>query len=668
MTTRLHELCESSRKAEVFLTVKDFEDAVEYFTFRGVATTPKEDLIGDVVDPMGAEFTLPVKLFSKHDSKNPIGNVTFAKVTKNGIPYEAKIPKVKEPGRVKERVEEAIHEIKYNLVSNVSIGFKGFQDAIEVMKNGGLRFLRWKWLELSLAPIPANDEATITSFKSIDAAIKSALAQRGDRSGDRLANPPGAAGQRPERTTMKTIEQQLQELQESRAAHVTRMKELNDGCNGDFSALSAEEATEYDSISVEMRAVDTNINRLKSMQLAIAGAVEVPTGPASTSQNAGTRIRGGAPAESKKKDDPTKKGIAFAQAYKIMWRAKKFGADPIRLAQETRGLDDRVPRFIKAAVNAGSTNGTPTAGDWGMELVGAEGGVVADFYDFLQPQTILGKFGTGGIPSLNRVPFRVPLIGMTDGGDGYWVGEGKAKPVTSFGFERNTLDPLKVAALCVVNEELLLDSSPSADTLLRNALARALRRRTDIDFIDPAKTAVAGTSPASITNGITPIGATGTGDADDVRTDVRALFGSFIAANNAPTSGVWIMSASTALALSLMQNALGQAINPGLTMNGGTFAGLPVITSEFVPSVTAGGYVILVNAEDIYYADDGDVRVDTSQHASIEMSTNPEGETGTVVNMFQTNRVAFRAERRIDWMRRRAEGVAVLENVAWGQA
>src|SRR5690606_21819607 len=182
--------------------------------------------------------------------------------------------------------------------------------------------------------------------------------------------------------------------------------------------------------------------------------------------------------------------------------------------------------------------------------------VFADFVEFLRPQTILGRFGANGVPSLRRVPFRVALIGQTGGGTGYWVGEGKAKPLTSFAFNRTTLEPLKVANIAVATMEVLRDSSPSAEMIIRDSLAGALRERLDTDFINPAKTAVTGVSPASITQGISPISATGTGTADDVRTDIRAVFGAFIAADNAPTSGVWIMPATVALALSLMQNPL----------------------------------------------------------------------------------------------------------------
>src|SRR5690606_19846724 len=124
----------------------------------------------------------------------------------------------------------------------------------------------------------------------------------------------------------------------------------------------------------------------------------------------------------------------------------------------------------------------------------------------------------------------------------------------------------------------------------------------------PAKAASAGVSPASITNGITPIASAGV-TADAVRADIRALFAAFIAANNAPTSGVWIMTATQALSLSLMQNPLGQSEFPGVGMNGGTLFGLPVIVSEYVPT----GTVALVNASDIYVGDEGGFTVDVSR-------------------------------------------------------
>src|SRR3546814_13428889 len=74
-----------------------------------------------------------------------------------------------------------------------------------------------------------------------------------------------------------------------------------------------------------------------------------------------------------------------------------------------------------------------------------EGAAVAAFREYLRPQTILGKFGTDGIPGLTSLDFYTPYIIETGGGDAYWVGEGKPKPLTAFDYDRSTLTPLKIA-------------------------------------------------------------------------------------------------------------------------------------------------------------------------------------------------------------------------------
>ena len=130
------------------------------------------------------------------------------------------------------------------------------------------------------------------------------------------------------------------------------------------------------------------------------------------------------------------------------------------------------------------------------------------------------------------------------------------------------------------------------------------------------------------------------------------------------------MPASLALALSLMLNPLGQPEFPGINMMGGTFFGLPVIVSEYVPTVTGGSYVALVNASDIYMADDGGINVDMSREASLEMATDPTMTADspteqTTVSLWQTNAVGFRAERTINWARRRSSAVALLSGANW---
>ncbi|ASY68883.1 phage major capsid protein [Sinorhizobium fredii] len=647
-------------RAYSILTVKAVEE--EQRIIRGIATTPSPDRVGDIVEPMGVQFKNPMPLLWQHRADKPVGTVTFDKPTKDGITFEAKLAKIDEPGTLKDRIDEAWQSVKAGLVSAVSIGFRALEYSF--MDTGGIRFTESEVMELSLVTIPANAEATISQIKSIDAPMLAASGKE-SRANDR-PKPPGAAGRTktvnlsPQKgTAMKTIAEQIAALEASRQAKSARMADVMQKSVDEGRSTDASEQEEFDTLSAEVDAIDADLKRFRALEKAQATSAK-PVNKVET-EKAGAEARNPAQVKVKQKLQP---GIGFARLARIKALAKLDVVNPLELAKSLYGEDSDVVGVLKAAVSAGAST------TWAANLIGDETSIFADFIEFLRPQTILGRFGNGGIPSLRRVPFRTPLIGQTGGGSGYWVGEGKAKPLTAFDFSRTTLEPLKVANIAVVTEEVLRDSSPSSDGIVRDSLVAALRERLDTDFIDPAKAASAGVSPASITNGISAIASSGT-DADAVRADIKALFQTFIDANNAPTSGVWIMSATMALALSLMTNALGQPEFPGITMNGGTLFGLPVITSEYVPTITGGSYVALVNAQDIYEADEGGIMVDMSREASLQMDNAPtmtsDSPTGTsVVSLWQTNSVGFRAERTINWARRRTSAVALLSGVAWG--
>lgn len=651
----------------------------------GIATTPTPDRMGDILEPLGAEFAAEIPALWQHNHHEPVGHVTLGKATAKGIPFVIRMVLTDEPGALKDRLDEAWQSVKLKLVKAVSVGFRALEYAL--MEGGGVRFLKFEILELSLVTVPANADCTITSIKSIDTSQRAATGQTAaeeiDLSGAKeVPALPGASG-KPETpipvvshskapkegNTMKTIAERITAFQTARNEKTARMSTIMDEAGDE--TLDASQAEEHDTLDAEVKAIDAHITRLKSQEANSATTAKPVQGVDTEQRGSEARNPSTVQVKSRQKADP---GVEFARLAKVK-AISHLDHQPIReVAKALYGEDSAVFGLVtKATVVAGSS----AAGNWAEDLAGDETNVYADFAEFLRPMTILGKFGVNGVPSLRRVPFRTPLIGQTGGGAAYWVGEGAPKPLTALDFARTTLDELKVATISVVTEELIRKSSPSADLILRDALAAAVAERIDIDFINPAKAASAGVSPASITNGVTPISATGTGDADDIRADIRALMATFIEANNAPTSGVWIMSSANALALSLMVNPLGQPEFPGINMNGGTFSGLPVIVSEYVPTVTAGspaattGYVALVNAQDIYFADEGGVQVDVSREASLQMLDNPTnssatGTATTMVSMWQTNSVAFRAERILNWSKRRASAVALLEDVAWG--
>lgn len=167
---------EQIHRAYSVLTNKSFTEDDDFVYIEGIATTPTPDRMGDIVEPMGAQFKTPMPLLMQHKHGEVVGNMTFAKKFKDGIPFKGAIPKVKEAGRVKDRVDEAIHSLKYGLISAVSLGFRALKDGYEFMDGGGIRFKKWEWLELSLVTVPANSDAVLTAIKSFD---RQHLAQEG---------------------------------------------------------------------------------------------------------------------------------------------------------------------------------------------------------------------------------------------------------------------------------------------------------------------------------------------------------------------------------------------------------------------------------------------------------------------------------------------------------
>jgi hypothetical protein len=194
----------------------------------------------------------------------------------------------------------------------------------------------------------------------------------------------------------------------------------------------------------------------------------------------------------------------------------------------------------------------------------------------------------------------------------------------------------------------------------------------DIDFIDPAQAAVANVNPASITNGVTALTSAGT-SADNIRTDIQNLLEQFILNNQNVANLAFIMPNTLALAASILRNSLGQPEFPELGVGGGSLMGVPVITSQYAANQSGyGNLVIAVDQSAIFLADDGQVTLDASREASIEMSDAPANNTGTptasasMVSMYQTNSIAIRAERYINWLKARTTAVSFIDDANWG--
>lgn len=639
----------SLNRACTIMKVKAINDDERVIT--GIASTPSPDRDGDILEPDGAKFRNDTPFLWQHDRSQPIGSCT-PKMVKEGLQITAKLvkPTPDMPSQLVARLDEAWSSIKSGLVKGLSIGFRPIE--YSYIDDAGIRFISWDLLEVSAVTIPANAECSIQTVKSYDRQL---LAASGTEQPVVKAKPTaGATAKKSTEIKGKTmnIAEQIKSFENKRAALAASLNDVMSKAADEGRTLDSEETEQYDNVSAEIKSVDSHLGRLRDMEANMAATAKPVTKAASGEV---TTVTTAAPAIIRV-EQKLEKGIAFARFAKALAAANGSRSEALEIARKQYPDDAKLHHVLKAAVGAGTTT-DPT---WAGALVEYQD-YAQDFVEFLRPQTIIGRFGQGSIPALRNVPFNIRIPAQTSGGSANWVGQGKAKPLTKFDFESITFSFAKVAAIAVLTDELIRFSNPAADALVRNALAEAVVARLDTDFIIPSKAEAPGVSPASITNGITAIPSTGIPD-----DDAAAAFGVFVAANLQPNGAVWLMSSTTALALSMRKNALGQKEYPEVTLLGGTFQGLPVIVSQYV-----GNQLVLVNAPDIYLADDGGVAVDMSREASLEMATDPTGDsttpTGTeLVSMFQTNSVAIRAERWINWKRRRTAAVAVISNVNYG--
>lgn len=662
-------------RAYSFLEIKSLDE--DQRTIRGLATTPEADRMGDIVEPKGAQFKLPIPLLWQHDKGHPIGKVTAARVTDAGIEIDAHIPK-----GVTDRIDEAWALIKAGIVSGLSIGFKPRDveriKAADDKSSTGLRFKTWEWLELSCVTVPANAGASISIVKSIDRELLTASGQSQLPVVRLVDPPPGVSGTQakpasagfllPERKTpitMKTTAEQITAFESKRTASAARMADIMQKAADAGETLDETTEQEYETLGREVKSVDIHLGRLRAHeQIVVSKAVEVTPGN-TANPAAASDVRGGIITVKSN----VAKGTAFARYVRLL--ACSHG-NLMQAAEMAKQYDDSTPEVgivLKAAVNAGST----TDANFASALVPYRI-MTSEFIAFLRPATILGKFGTNGVPSMRQVPFNIKMPSQTGGSTVNWVGQMAPKPVSALTFASLTLDFTKTAGIVVISEELARLSTPSAEAIITQDMVEQTAQFLDQSFINPALAAVAGVSPASITNGATSITASGT-DASAVRGDLRRLIATFQVANLSAAGAVWVMTETQATALSMMVNALGQAEFPDITAMGGTLFGIPVVTSENVTQTSVGSPpvvtapIVLIKASEILLADDGQVTIDVSREASLQMDsapTNPPVAATVMVSLWQMNMIGIRAERWINWVRRRTGSVAYISNANYG--
>lgn len=128
-------------------------------TIIGLASTPDLDRHGDIVEPRGAKYSLPMPLLLGHDHNQAIGAIEAARVTAAGLEIVAKLTLA-----AGERIREVWELIRAGALRGLSIGFMPLK--AEPIPGGGNRFTEWDLFEVSVVAVPANAAASIQNIKS----------------------------------------------------------------------------------------------------------------------------------------------------------------------------------------------------------------------------------------------------------------------------------------------------------------------------------------------------------------------------------------------------------------------------------------------------------------------------------------------------------------------
>lgn len=473
------------------------------------------------------------------------------------------------------------------------------------------------------------------------------------------ATPPGATGSQSNSkgNHMRTIAEQITAFEAKRAASAARMSDIMQKSADEGTTLDEAQTQEYDGLAAEVKAIDGHIVRLKDYEKQVVAKAEPTPAPHGVERKANDIIVLGPKLE---------QGQKFARYAMAMLNANGNPSVALNMVRANRRWMDTSPELEKVLLAAVATGDTTTAG-WASELVYAQN-LANEFIEFLRPMTIIGR-----LPRLRKVPFNVRMGSQTAGSSFNWVGQAKPIPVSKLTTGSLSLGITKGAGIVTIDDELMRSSSPSAELLVRDDLAKSIAQGVDLSFIDPNQGGVVNIQPASMLYGVTPIDTSGT-TAAAFAVDVAALFAAAIAANLDPTTGVFVMSPTTALKLSLMLTTNGVPQYPSININGGTLLGLPVVVSNaanIAGSPQFGQMIVLLLQEEILLADDGQVTIEISKEASLELKDNPTnsgagGETATsMVSMFQTHSAAIKAVRYINWTKRRSAAAAFIQAAAY---
>lgn len=353
-----------------------------------------------------------------------------------------------------------------------------------------------------------------------------------------------------------------------------------------------------------------------------------------------------------------------AQNRTIETRPEEKGKKAARLIRAFiagKGDPDRAAHFAKKswgdeAIAKALAEGTPEAGGY---IVPPE--YSTEIIELLRARAVVRQMGPTILPmSTNTI--QIPKL--TGGATANYIGENTNIPKTEQTFGQLTLTAKKLSALVPISNDLIRDSSPQADAVVRDDLVAALALREDIAFLrdDGTNNKPKGVRYWAHTDNV--IAANATVNLANVTTDLGKLILALRKANVRFIRPGWILGPTAENYLMTLRDANGNFAFKDEMLRG-TLFGFPYRVSTQLPENLGAG----ANESEIYFVDWADAIIGENMDLIIDVSREAAYHDGTnVVSAFSLDQTVIKAITRHDFALRYDKSAAVLTGVTWSAA
>ena len=247
------------------------------------------------------------------------------------------------------------------------------------------------------------------------------------------------------------------ELRQKRAEHVAELRALTETPKGPHGDLSPEQADEFDRRKAELEQVEKALERAESLAEFERRMQGTPVGT------------GGADSyESRKSDYSLTRALAGAAGMDVDdGLEREIGQE----AAKRSGVKTQGGMFVPLDIEQRSTLTSANSGN----MIATEH-MAGQFIDLLRSRMVVSRLGAR---TLSNLTGDVEIPALDSSAVAHWFAENTDIPSSGQGFRQVAMAPKHVGARTEVSRNMLLQSSPDIEQLIRSDFADVIARAVD---------------------------------------------------------------------------------------------------------------------------------------------------------------------------------------------